>query len=542
MSEGVEARYVVLGAGPAGLQVAYFLQQAGVDHVVLEREAHVASFFHSFPRSRELISFNKVHSLFDDPEIRLRWDWNSLLTHDYGFLFEEYSKRLYPKAGELVEYLEGFHREYDLDVRFGTRVEEVCPRTDGEEGWRLATTSGETYRCRVLVVATGFGGPYVPSIPGIRHAVGYEEAPFEAEPYTDQRVLIVGKGNSAMEVAEVALESAAVVHVASPTPLTLAYSSRHPGNIRSNHSRLLDAYHLKTLNSILNCRILRIAPLDESGDGGPYRVTAAYTGADGEVDDLVYDRIVRCTGFRFDDSIFDPPPDTVLDGRLPAITPYWESPSHPGLFFAGTLMQARDFKRASSAFIDGFRYNARTLHRHLMERYEGRPFPRSRMPHEPGRLADSILERASRSSGLWTQFGYLCDLFVVGDGAVDWFREIPLESVREGDLREEPHYYTLTFEWGTWTGDPMAIERHPSAAQAHRSVFLHPVVRRFRHADLVDEHHVLEDLYGIYAADRERGAVLSHDDLGIAEYHRSHHRAPLVDFFESHREANARAS
>lgn len=537
MTEHLDVRYIVLGAGPAGLQAAYFLQEAGVDYLVLEREAHVGSFFRSLPRSRELISFNKVHSLFDDPEIRLRWDWNSLLTRDYGFLFEEYSERLYPRADELVEYLEGFHAEYDLSVRFGTEVEEVRPRADGHEGWRLRTAAGDVYRCRALIVATGFGGPYVPPIPGIHHAVGYEKTPFDPGPYTGERVLVVGKGNSAMEVADVALESAAVVHIASPTPLTLAYSSRHPGNIRSNHSRLLDAYHLKTLNSILNCRVLGIARLKESGGGGPYKVTVAYTEADGEVDELVYDRIVRCTGFRFDGSIFDPSPETVLDGRLPAITPYWESTSHSGVFFAGTLMQARDFKRASSAFIDGFRYNIRTLHHHLMERYEGRPFPRRSVTHAPRELAGLVLERASRSSGLWTQFGYLCDLLVVhGDDRVDWYEEMPLESVREGHLGDEAHYYTLTLEWGTWTGDPMAIERHPSAAQAHRSVFLHPVVRRYRHTDLVDEHHVLEDLFGVYVADRERGAVLSHGDLDIAEYHRCHHRVPLIEYLERHRD------
>lgn len=527
-------RYVVLGAGPAGLQMVYFLRRAGVEHVVLERSSRVGSFFRDLPRSRTLISFNKVHSLFEDPEIRLRWDWNSLLTDDYGFPFRDFSRRLYPWADELVAYLEGFREAYDLEVRHDTEVVRVTRHDDGEGGWRLETAGGDAWRCRVLVVATGFGRPYVPPIPGIEHAVGYEAAPFDPDAYAGERVLILGKGNSAMEVAEVALEAAAVVHVASPRPLTMAWASRHPGHIRSNHARLLDAYHLKTLNSLLNCEVVEIEPL-AAGGGGPYKVTVAYTRADGEVDELFYDRVVRCTGFAFDGSAFDPAPDTVLDGRLPAITPYWESPSHPDLYFAGTLMQGRDFKRSSSAFIDGFRYNVRTLHRHLMERYEERPFPRRSLAAGSDRLAAAVLERLCRTSGLWTQFGYLCDVLVVADGErLEWLEELPLESIREGALADHPHYYTLTFEWGRWEGDPMAVERHPSAEQAHRSVFLHPVVRRYRHGRAVDTHHVLEDLYGVYASDRERGAVRSHGGLDMAAYHRCHHEAPLEAFFHRH--------
>lgn len=530
------ARYLILGAGPAGLQMAYFFQDAGADYVVLEREEEPGTFFRTFPRSRNLISFNKTHSVFEDPEIRLRWDWNTLLTHDYGFPFSEYSSRLYPKADELRRYLEGFREAYDLDVRFGTEAVSVRrddPSDGGSPGWRLRTAEGVEWSCEALVVATGFGRPYVPEIPGIEHAGGYGEVPFEPGPYEGQRVLVIGKGNSALEVTEVALESAALVHIASPSPLTMAHATHHPGHVRANYARILDGYHLKTLNSVLNCRILEIEPREE---GGPYVVTVAYTRADGEVDELVYDRVVRCTGFAFDGEIFETHPETVLDGRLPAITPYWESTSHPGLFFAGALMQGRDFKVAASAFIDGFRYNCRTLHRHLLERYEGRPYPCRTLEPGPESLAKAIAERACYTSGLWNQFRYLSDVFVVRDGeGIDWFEELPFQAVQEGDLlADHPHYYTLTFEWGKWEGNPMDIQRHPEASQAHKSVFLHPVVRRWRHGEVVDEHHMLEDLFGVYAAHGERHAVLSHSGLDIEEYHRQHHEGPLEAYCRSH--------
>lgn len=73
---------IVIGAGAAGLQMAYFLERAGQPCVVLEGGDEAAGFWRRYPRNRQLISFNRVHSIYTDPELLLRWDWNSLLTDD----------------------------------------------------------------------------------------------------------------------------------------------------------------------------------------------------------------------------------------------------------------------------------------------------------------------------------------------------------------------------------------------------------------------------------------------------------------------------
>ena len=57
----------MVGAGPGGLQTAYFLQQQGLDYLVLEK-AEPGSFFRSFPRGRRLISINKRFTGRSDPE------------------------------------------------------------------------------------------------------------------------------------------------------------------------------------------------------------------------------------------------------------------------------------------------------------------------------------------------------------------------------------------------------------------------------------------------------------------------------------------
>ena len=49
----------IIGAGPAGLQLGFFLSQAKRDYVILERERSAGAFFKTYPRHRQLISINK---------------------------------------------------------------------------------------------------------------------------------------------------------------------------------------------------------------------------------------------------------------------------------------------------------------------------------------------------------------------------------------------------------------------------------------------------------------------------------------------------
>src|SRR5436190_22088699 len=88
--------YIIIGAGPAGLQLGYFFEKSGRDYLVLEAGNTPGSFFKVFPRHRTLISNNKVYTGFDDPELNLRWDWNSLLSDSEEMLFKHYSKEYFP--------------------------------------------------------------------------------------------------------------------------------------------------------------------------------------------------------------------------------------------------------------------------------------------------------------------------------------------------------------------------------------------------------------------------------------------------------------
>ncbi len=505
-----ENETLIVGAGPAGLQLGALLEQAGRKYRILEAGATPGTFFRTHPRHRKLISINKIYTGYDDPEINLRWDWNSLLDEGEAPRFTDYSKRYFPSADTLVDYLCDFAKYHGLAIDFGVRVARVS-KPDGR--FLVETDDGRRYGAERLVMATGVNALYVPPIPGIELAESYEDAPSDPQDYADQHVLILGKGNSGFEMAGPLIETAAVIHLASPESIKMAWQTHHVGHLRALNNDFLDTYQLKCQNAVLDARVESIRRRDD----GRLAVEVTYSHAAGEREELVYDRVINCTGFRFDDSIFDEScrPAMVINDRFPAQKSTWESTNVPDLFFAGTLMQVRDYKKTTSSFIHGFRYNIRTLHRLFEQRYHGRELPFRTVPATAKGLVDAVMARANRSSALWQQFGYLADAIVV-DTVADrarYYEELPLDWLLEGGLGANAPVFAVTLEFGEKRDDPFHIERKPNPAMASDSAFLHPVIRCIEAGEILAEIHLLENLYG--------------------EWKDEHlHREPLQQFFE----------
>lgn len=486
--------YLILGAGPAGLQLGYFLGRAGRDYLILEA-GEPGEFFKRFPRHRMLISTNKVYTGYDDPEINLRWDWNSLLSDDHPVLFKDFNQRYFPPADDMVRYLGAFASTHDLRIRCNTRVVSV-ERESPAGRFLLADQEGNFYTCDRLIAATGVSRPYLPDIPGIELVEPYTEVSVDPQDFVNQKVLVLGKGNSAFETADNLIGTAALIHVASPNPLKLAWKTHFVGHLRAVNNNFLDTYQLKSQNAVLDCNIEKI----ERREDGTYAVLVRYSHAEGESEVLFYDRVIACTGFRFDASIFAGGcrPGLAIDDRFPAQTSAWESVNVPGLYFAGTITQVRDFKKVTSGFIHGFRYNVRALHRILESRYHGNGWPVRTIEATPEGVTSALLARINRSSALWQQFGFLSDLVVVPreGGEARYFEELPVDYIHDGELGRDADSYILTLEFGKVEGDPFNIERHPDPDKAERSTFLHPVVRHFSGDRLLSVHHLLENLYG----------------------------------------------
>ncbi|MDY6781981.1 MAG: NAD(P)-binding domain-containing protein [Cyanobacteriota bacterium] len=493
--------YLIIGAGPAGLQLGYFLEKANRSYLILEASETAGSTFKKFPRHGKIISINKVYTGYDDPEINLRWDWNSLLSDDENLLFKNYSKDYFPSSGALVKYLEDFANNFRLKIEYGVRIAKIAKK----EKFEAIDSNGNIYSGSRLIVATGFSKPYIPNIPGIELAENYNEVSIDPEDFANQKVLIVGKGNSGFETADNLVATTALIHIASPTPISMAWKTKYVGHLRAVNNNFLDTYQLKSQNAVIDAAIQKIERKD-----GRFVVSFSYSHANGEQEKLVYDRVIVCTGFRFDDSIFDESckPELTINDRFPAQTSEWESTNVKDLYFAGVLMHQRDYKKKQSGFIHGFRYNVRALHQMLEQKYHDRELPCEIIAVTPESLTEAILKRVNQSSGLWQQTGYLCDAIAISEDGTEarYYQELPKDYIHDSELGQCEHYYTVSLEFGYEVDkmpDPFAIERvhKDDVGNASQSAFLHPIIRCFSGNTLFAEHHVIEDLAAEWVED-----------------------------------------
>lgn len=163
----------IVGAGPAGLSAAAAAREGGLSHVVLEQERDLGGTILHYPR-RKLVLVQSV-------EIPV-----------LGLLREaEYSKEV------LLQKLLDLSARARLDIRFGERVVDIRP----EDGlFSVKSTSGATLARFVILAMGRRGTPRKLGVPGEDLAkVMYQLA--DAASYTDQRLLVVGGGDSAVEAA-----------------------------------------------------------------------------------------------------------------------------------------------------------------------------------------------------------------------------------------------------------------------------------------------------------------------------------------------------
>jgi thioredoxin reductase len=466
----VDVDVLVVGAGPGGLQLAHELQAAGTDHLVVDGADAPGSFFRRYPRHRQLISINKHAGHEPDPARRRRVDWNTLLTDDPALEFTRYGTDYFPPADLMVRYLGDFAARRQLRVAYGCRVAAVDP---GPGGFTVAFDGGaRLLRARRVVLATGVV-PHEPAIPGIELAERYADFAVDPAGFRDARVLVIGKGNSGFETAASLIPTAAAIHIVSPSPVRFAWATHHVGHLRAVNNELLDTYHLKSGNAVLDAEVTRIRR-----DGRGYQVDLAYTHAAGQRVTYGYDRVVAAAGFRFDGRpLGGLSPERRRTGRLPDMRPDYRSRSQPGLYFAGTLMQARDHGRTASGFIHGFRYNV------------------------PERLARFVLARIDRSDALFLQPGYLADAFVLRGAGLPLAHhaDVPLDWVRAGGLGAGWRL-AVTLEYGPRAPDPFNIARSPDPGYAKVTPYLHPVVRLLHGegSEEVDRLDLLEDVDNRY--------------------------------------------
>jgi len=482
--------YLIIGAGPAGLQLGYFLQKNRRNYLILDRNSSPGAFFKTFPRHRKLISINKVYTGTDNPAANLRWDWNSLLCDSDELKFKRYSTNYFPHPDDLVRYCEDFAAHYKLNIRCNTAVQQVS-RADG--GFRARDEAGNVYRGKRLIIATGLPKLYLPDFPGAELCETYNEHEIDPQKYRNKRVLIVGKGNLAFESADNLIETAAAIHILSPESVRFAWQTHFVGNLRAVNNNFLDTYQLKSQNTVIDAEIEKVEE-----ENGSFKAHIAYSHAKGQIAKIPYDHVILCTGFRMDNSIFDEScrPEMTIHEKFPAQTLEWESSNIPDLYFAGTLMQACDYKKTMSGFIHGFRHNIFSLTRLFEKKYHGNQWDHEVLTLDPETVLQKVIDQVNNSPGMFLQPGFLCDVVVVSEkeDAARYYTDIRRDYVHKSWLGEKEHFYTISLEYGSFMGDPFTLERDPAPDMGHEAAYLHPVIRRYNAGKMVAEHQINDDL------------------------------------------------
>ena len=80
------------------------------------------------------------------------------------------------------------------------------------------------------------------------HGTRYDELSGDPEDFEGKRILVVGRGNAAFEVADNALRRAKQVHILGRRSgrVRLAWETHYPGDVRMTHAALLETYMLKS--------------------------------------------------------------------------------------------------------------------------------------------------------------------------------------------------------------------------------------------------------------------------------------------------------
>jgi thioredoxin reductase len=401
---------LVIGSGPGAIQIAYSLRHLGVDHAVISADPAPGGMFRRWPFLQRLLSWTKPYAPVErGTRAYERHDWNSLLGEEPATralqpaLMDGTS--YFPARAEMEANLVAFVDRAGLAIRYncrwtGTRAESG---PDGD-GFAVETTDG-IYHCRTLVVAVGVAEPYTPPGPGMELTDHYADVR-PVGTYAGRRVFIAGKQNSGFELATGLLPWARQIVLASPSQARLSVDTRSLVGVRARYVQPYEDHVLGGGVSVLDAAIERI---ERASDG---QLVVHLRRTDGGTDlVLEVDDAIAATGFV--SPLVDLPALGVATfgaSRLPAQTPWWESVSVPGIFFAGTIGQGSKGLRkygipANSGGVNGARYNARVLAEYLARTRFG--IERERPLIAPDAVPNFLATELAEAPDLFHQRGYL---------------------------------------------------------------------------------------------------------------------------------------
>ncbi|MBC7539561.1 MAG: NAD(P)-binding domain-containing protein [Bacteriovorax sp.] len=178
MENSINQKVVIIGAGPAGLILGYYLSRHNVDYLILEQNDKVGSSWTQMPDHLHLISYWKSNFLLEE-DLKL-FDSNKTLT-----------------AKDYALYLENFSNSHHLKVKTRNNVLEITK----ENSHFVVRTHSDKYKAALVVDCRGyFSFPYIPLLkingnaPFMMHFKDYKNC---SQLNQHNKILVIGKRLSA---------------------------------------------------------------------------------------------------------------------------------------------------------------------------------------------------------------------------------------------------------------------------------------------------------------------------------------------------------
>jgi cation diffusion facilitator CzcD-associated flavoprotein CzcO len=316
----VKKELIIIGAGPSGLRAGEEAQRLDIDYLIIE-QGKVGQAWREIRARMPMLS----------PSHPQR-DWTSISPRFP--IWKLAVKRPYCDAYEFVNYLQAYAEHFDLRLLTDTPIKNILKIDDH---FVIESTRGKM-AAKVVLICTGmFGNPHIPEIPGLRQNPRVMHSHFyqTPEPWRGKRVIIIGGGNSGVEIA-IELAGWAKICLLTRTPLQFFSKTQNLCDVRGiSESYLLELIRMQLIKHLQRVKIQtvkgNIIQLDRTA--------------------LKFDQIICATGYQPVINLLSALP-IKLDRKthFPLISTLGEAHGIKNLFFAGPLA----YHGMGSLFIHGF--------------------------------------------------------------------------------------------------------------------------------------------------------------------------------------------
>ncbi|KAG5019426.1 hypothetical protein JHK87_015281 [Glycine soja] len=185
-----EVSVIIAGAGPSGLAISACLSQNSISHIILEKDDCSASLWRK--------------NAYDRLKLHLASEFCAL-----PLMPHSPSSPTFLSKDEFVQYIDSYIARFNINPLY-CRFIEFAAYDEVENKWRVEaknTLEGtrEIYVAKFLVIASGENSEgYIPDVHGLESFEGeimHSKYYKSGSKYESKEVLVVGCGNSGMEIA-----------------------------------------------------------------------------------------------------------------------------------------------------------------------------------------------------------------------------------------------------------------------------------------------------------------------------------------------------